>query len=140
MTLSATLPPSALDYQAQIFPHLTPAQIDRIRPWARVRHVEPGDVLFQPGDEHVPFFVLLSGSLEIVQPSQVDQPVIVTHIAGSFAGEITTMSGQRAFMLGRVASAGDFLELRHEDFRALIGRDAELSEIFFERSSCVASP
>ncbi len=129
MTLTATPPPSALDYKTQIFPTLTAAQIDRIRPWAKVRHVEPGDVLFHPGDEHVPFFVLLSGSLEIVQPSLGGQ-VIVTHTAGSFAGEITTMSGQRAFVLGRVGSAGDFLELRHEDFRALIGRDAELSEIF----------
>jgi len=121
---------SNLDPNAHMFPTLTAAQIDRIRPWAKVRHVQPGEVLFQPGDEHVPFFVLLSGSLEIVQPSHAGQPVLVTHAAGNFAGEITTMSGQRAFVLGRVATEGDFLELQHEQFRALIGRDAELSEIF----------
>jgi thioredoxin reductase (NADPH) len=121
---------SNLDPQAHMFPTLTAAQIDRIRPEAKVRHVQAGEVLFQPGDEHVPFFVLLSGSLEIVQPSQPGQPVLVTHNAGNFAGEIVTMSGQRAFVLGRVASEGDFLELRHEDFRTLISRDAELSEIF----------
>jgi thioredoxin reductase (NADPH) len=131
MAFPVTIPPSsALDYNTQIFPTLTQAQIDRVRSWAKVRHVQAGEVLFQPGDEHVPFFVLLSGSLEIVQPSQPGQPVLVTHIAGNFAGEIVTMSGQRAFVLGRVASEGDFLELRHDDFRALISRDAELSEIF----------
>ncbi len=130
MTLSATLPPSALDYQAQIFPTLTPAQIDRIRPMAKVRPVKPGDILFKPGDEHVPFFVLLSGAMEIVQPSQPGEPVITTHRAGGFTGEITTMSGQRCFVLGRVTDPGDFLELQHDDFRALMARDAELSEIF----------
>ncbi len=121
--------PSGLDYKAQMFPTLTAAQIDRVRPWAKLRPVKEGEVLFQPGDEQVPFFVLLSGSLEIVQPSLGGQ-VIVTHQPGSFAGEITTMSGQRAFVLGRVASTGEFLEVRHEDFRTLIARDAELSEVF----------
>ena len=131
MLSPVTLPASsALDLNTQIFPTLTPEQIDRIRPWGKVRHVQAGEVLFQPGDGNVPFFVLLSGSLEIVQPSQAGQPVLVTHAAGNFAGEIATMSGQRAFVLGRVKNEGDFLELRHEDFRTLIARDAELSEVF----------
>ncbi len=120
--------PSGFDYKAQMFPNLTSAQIDRIRPLAKVRQIQPGDILFKPGDEQVPFFVILSGSLEIVQPSQASQ-VIVTHTTGGFAGEITTMSGQRAFVLGRVATAGEVLEVSHENFRALIARDAELSEV-----------
>ncbi|MFZ0704177.1 MAG: FAD-dependent oxidoreductase [Candidatus Korobacteraceae bacterium] len=130
MTFPVALPPSSALDPTQIFPTLTPQQIDRIRPWGKVRHVQAGEVLFQPGDGNVPFFVLLSGTLEITQPSQPGQPILVTHTAGNFAGEIATMSGQRAFVLGRVASEGDFLELQHEDFRTLIGRDAELSEIF----------
>ncbi len=131
MALTANPIPSGFDYKAQMFPALTAAQIDRVRPWAKLRPVTQGEVLFQPGDEHVPFFVLLSGTLEIVQPSQESQ-VIVTHQPGSFAGEITTMSGQRAFVMGRVGIGGEFLEVRHEDFRTLIGRDAELSEIFLK--------
>ena len=124
--------PSGFDYQAQMFPTLTSAQIDRIRPWAKLRSVQSGEILFQPGDEHVPFFVLLSGNLEIVQPSAPQQTTIVTHQPGGFAGEITTMSGQRAFVIGRVANSGEFLEVRHEDFRTLIARDAELSEVFLK--------
>ena len=124
--------PSGFDYQAQMFPILTSAQIDRIRPWAKLRPVQAGEILFQPGDEHVPFFVLLSGNLEIVQPGTPQQTTIVTHQPGGFAGEITTMSGQRAFVIGRVANSGEFLEVRHEDFRTLIARDAELSEVFLK--------
>jgi thioredoxin reductase (NADPH) len=130
MAINGVPIPSGLDYKTQMFPTLTAAQIDRIRPWAKLRTVQAGEVLFKPGDESVPFFVLLSGSLEILQPGPLRETSVVTHVAGGFAGEITTMSGQRAFMLGRVASAGEFLQVQHEDFRTLIGRDAELSETF----------
>ncbi len=128
--MSAIPIPSGLDYKAQIFPSLASAQIDRIRPWAKLRTVQEGEVLFRPGDENVPFFVVLSGEIDIVQPAQVGHPVIATHVAGGFTGEITTVSGQRCFALGRVKTAGELLELRHDDFRALMARDAELSEVF----------
>ena len=130
MLSPVTLPASSALDLTQIFPTLTTAQIDRIRPWGKVRHVTTGEILFEPGDAHIPFFVLLSGSLDIIQPSQPGQPVLVTHTAGNFAGEIATMAGQRAFVLARVASEGDFLQLQHDDFRSLIARDAELSEVF----------
>ena len=64
-------PPSALDARTQTFPTLTAAQIDRIQPCGKVRKVDRGEVLFKPNDSDMPFFVLLSGELEIVQPEVV---------------------------------------------------------------------
>ena len=64
-TLPATSVP---DPRTQAFPVLTEAQIDRIRPVGKLRKVEPGEILFEPDDAEVPFFVLLSGAMEIVQP------------------------------------------------------------------------
>src|SRR3954464_1436951 len=52
--------PSALDAATQMFPTLTAAQIDRVRPFGHVRAVRGGDILFEPGQTSVPFFVLLS--------------------------------------------------------------------------------
>ena len=49
---------SAPDPRTQVFPVLTEAQIDRIRPFGKVRRVERSELLFQPGDTNVPFFVL----------------------------------------------------------------------------------
>ena len=60
--------PSTLDARTQIFPTLTPSQIDRIRSQGRVRHVDRGEILFDLGDTNIPFFVILSGSMEVVQP------------------------------------------------------------------------
>lgn len=122
--------PSALDATTQIFPSLTDAQVKRVRNLARLREVKEGEVLFEPGDTDVPFFVLLSGGLEIIQQQLDSERVITKHHAGGFTGEISMISGQRCLVRGRVTDEGEFLEVSPEDFRSLIARDAELSEIF----------
>jgi len=112
-----------------MFPDLTATQIDRIRPGSKLRRVEPGEILFRPGDTEVPFFVVLSGSMEIVQPDLTGERLVTTHGAGEFTGEISMISGQRYLVLGRVTEVGELLELTSEGLRSLIARDAELSEI-----------
>src|SRR5215471_18056732 len=49
----------------QIFPILTQAQLDRIAVHGHVRAIQPGQVLVEQGDSTVPFFVVLSGELEV---------------------------------------------------------------------------
>ncbi len=129
--MSAWPAPSALDAATQIFPTLTPAQIARLRPVGQVRNVVAGEILFKPNDTQVPFFVLLSGAMEIVQPGMdgAGERPITTHNAGSFTGEISMISGQRCLVLGRVTAAGEFLEIPSEGLRGIVARDAELSEI-----------
>jgi len=122
--------PSALDARTQIFPTLSPAQINRIRPLGRVRHVDRGEILFDLGQTNIPFFVVLSGSLEVVQPSIEGERPITIHTARSFTGELTMISGHRIFVRGRVLEPGDVLELSSDARRSLIAKDAELSEIF----------
>ena len=122
--------PSALDARTQAFPVLTEAQINRVRPGSKLRQVTKGEILFEPGDSRVPFFVLLSGSMEIVQPDLAGERPITTHRSGQFTGEMTMISGQRCLVRGRVTEPGDFLELSGDGLRSLVAKDAELSEIF----------
>ncbi|MGD1094099.1 MAG: FAD-dependent oxidoreductase [Bryobacteraceae bacterium] len=127
--MATPLIPSALDASTQAFPVLTPTQIDRIRPLGRVRNVQRGEILFEPNDTAVPFFVLLTGSMEIVQPGLDGERVLATHGPGAFTGEMTMISGQGALVRGRVQEPGEFLELSSDALRHLVARDAELSEI-----------
>ena len=123
-------PPSALDSNTQTFPSLTAAQIARIRPFGKLRQVNRGDILFKPNDTDTSFFVLLSGGMEVVQPDfDGGERVVTRHEAGNFTGEMTMISGQRCLVLGRVTEPGEFLELTGDALRALVARDAELSEI-----------
>jgi thioredoxin reductase (NADPH) len=122
--------PSALNANTQTFPALTSEQIDRIRDLGKVRSVQRGEVLFEPGDTMLPFFVVLSGSMEIVQPDGDGERLLVMHDRpGEFTGEMTMISGQQSLVRGRVTEPGEFLELESEALRSLVARDAELSEI-----------
>jgi thioredoxin reductase (NADPH) len=128
--MSSPLLPSALDPRTQTFPVLTPGQIDRIRPGGKLRQVAKGDILFEPGDTDVPFFVLLSGGMEIVQPDLNGESLVATHHTGNFTGEMTMISGRRCLVRGRVTEPGEFLELSGDSLRSLVAKDAELSDIF----------
>jgi hypothetical protein len=54
----SNLVPNALESHAQVF-----SDTDRVRPFASLRQVKLGDVLFSADDSDVPFFILLSGKL-----------------------------------------------------------------------------
>jgi thioredoxin reductase (NADPH) len=55
----------ALATHTQVFPVLTAAQINRIRPFASLRHAALGEVLFEADASDVSFFILLSGAIEV---------------------------------------------------------------------------
>jgi thioredoxin reductase (NADPH) len=118
------------DRQAQAFPALTPAQIDRIRPYGTPRTVQPGEILFEPGELGMPCFVVLSGKLEILMTRLSGEQVIVTYGPGGFSGEMVLISGARSLSRGRVVEPGEFLEVSADALHSLIAKDAELSDIF----------
>jgi thioredoxin reductase (NADPH) len=128
--MSSSPIPSALDARTQAFPTLTTDQISRIRPGSKIRDVKKDEILFEPGDKGVPFFVLLSGKLDILQPDLVGERLIVTHGPGSFTGEMTIVSGRGSLVRGRVSEPGQFLEMGADGLRSLVAKDAVLSEIF----------
>ena len=128
--MAAQLTPLPADIRGEAFPVLSAEQINRIRPMSKVRNVKAGDILFEPGDSDVPFFVVLTGSMEIVQPDRQGERPIVNHDAGEFTGEMTTISGRLSLVRGRVTEAGEFLQMSNRDLRTLVARDAELSDIF----------
>lgn len=127
--MSSTPTISALNAETETYPSLTTAQIDRLRPFARLRSVEAGEVLYRQGDHAVRFYVLLTAHVEVVQPdSDRDRPVVVLYPA-MFTGEAGMIGGQRTIVLARVVRAGEVLEIEQADLRTVISRDAQLSEI-----------
>ena len=118
------------DRQAEAFPVLTPAQIDRIRPYGTARKVRAGEVLYESGALGMACFVVLSGKLEIVMTQLSGQHVFVTYGPGGFSGEMVMISGARSLSSARAAEPGEFLEVSADALHSLIARDAELSDIF----------
>ncbi|HEX6975132.1 MAG TPA: FAD-dependent oxidoreductase [Vicinamibacterales bacterium] len=113
----------------RVFPTLSPAQVARIMPHGRVRPIEPGELLVEVGQRPVPFFVVLSGQLEVVRPSGAGEALVVRQSAGQFTGEGTMLTGRRALNRIRATESGEVLELDREQLAELIQTDAELSEL-----------
>jgi thioredoxin reductase (NADPH) len=113
----------------KIFPKLTPAQLSRIGARGHIRAVEGGEVLYEQGHRAAPFFVVVSGELEVVRPSVPVETLVTVYEPGQFTGEVGTLSGRRTLFRVRAARPGKVIELDRQQMLALIQTDAELSEI-----------
>jgi thioredoxin reductase (NADPH) len=116
--------------RAQMFPQLSSAQIARLEPHGTHRHVNQGEILAQPGNRHRPMLVVLSGSIEVVQPAMSGEVLVTVHTAGSFTGEMSTLQGVGSLVRTRVREAGEVLVIAEERLRTIVQTDAELSELF----------
>jgi thioredoxin reductase (NADPH) len=78
----------------QTFPKLTPSQIERVAAHGRARRVERGEVLGTSGRVTPQFFVVRTGTIEVLRPTENGKTTIVTAIGpGEFTGEVTMLSG-----------------------------------------------
>jgi thioredoxin reductase (NADPH) len=114
---------------AQMFPTLTPAQIERVAGVGHRRDTRAGEVLIEVGEQNTHFFVVLSGAIEIVRPiGDHEEPVVVYH-AGQFTGEINMLSARRSLVRARTTADGTVIAVDRDELRGLVQRDSELSEI-----------
>jgi thioredoxin reductase (NADPH) len=118
-----------MDRAAQMFPQLTPAQIERISSIGRRREVRAGEVLFDVGDQNTCFFVVLCGAIDIVRPIGDREEPVTVHRPREFTGEINMLSARRSLVRARTAGDGAVISVDRDDLRMLVQRDSELSEI-----------
>jgi thioredoxin reductase (NADPH) len=121
--------PLTRSHVEQIFPKLTPAQLSRIAARGHIRSMERGEVLYEQGHSAAPFFVVVSGELEVVRPSVPVETLVTVYEPGQFTGEVGTLSGHRTLFRVRSTKPGKVIELDRQQMRALIQSDTELGEI-----------
>ena len=123
--LALTLP-SGIE---RMFPTLTPAQVARIAAHGRVRSIQAGEVLVEPGQQIVPFFVVTAGQIELVRPSGTTETLVVVYGPAQFTGEVNMLSGRPAMLRVRAKESGEAIEVDREHLLALVQTDNELSEL-----------
>ena len=95
------------------FPRLSEAQIERLAEHGRRISTKAGDVLFREGDPTCDFFVILSGSVAIVEGyGGGGERVIGVHGPGRFLGELGLLTGQPLFVTGVVQEPGEVWRCR----------------------------
>ncbi|HWW84826.1 MAG TPA: FAD-dependent oxidoreductase, partial [Vicinamibacterales bacterium] len=114
---------------ALAFPVLTPAQIGRVASHGVKRPVEAGEVLIEPGQPQVPFFVVTAGRFEVVRPSSLSDRMVAVEGPGAFTGEAYMLLGRPSMMRTRAIEPGEVVELTRAQLLSLIQTDSEISDI-----------
>ncbi|MDN5867161.1 MAG: cyclic nucleotide-binding domain-containing protein [Candidatus Nitrosocosmicus sp.] len=107
---------------------MTAEQISRMQERGHVRTVKL-EVLVEQGDSNIPFFVVMSGEIEILRPSGAIETLITVHGPSQFTGEVNMLSGRRALFRARVTKSGNVIEMDRQSMMALLQSDSEIGDI-----------
>ncbi|HVT06500.1 MAG TPA: cyclic nucleotide-binding domain-containing protein, partial [Polyangia bacterium] len=118
-----------MDRTAQTFPTLTAGQIERIAAVGHRLSVPAGHVLVELGQQNTSFYVVLSGSVDVLQPTVTGEKVIVRHGPGQFTGELNMLSARRSLVRSRASEPTEVIAVDRDALRRLVQTDPDLSEI-----------
>src|SRR5262245_57118355 len=129
----------------QMFPVLSPAEIDRVRRFGEIRRFPDGDLISRAGEAIPPMYVILSGRVAIGLKDALGQTVPVAAFAeligapieemmeivpGEGMAELGHLSGRRDTAAIDARAVGDVeaIAVSPEALRALLVEEAELGE------------
>src|SRR6202140_852457 len=113
----------------QMFPKLTPNEIDRLHRFGEVRHYAPGEALFVTGSVAPGMYVLIKGSVRVTRRDRFGHSApIVEQGPGDFVAEVGQLSGQPAFVDVHAIDDVEALLIPPENLRALMIEEPELGE------------
>jgi thioredoxin reductase (NADPH) len=117
------------DRNEQMFPKLTPNEIDRLHRFGEVRHYAPGEALFVTGNVAPGMYVLIKGSVRVTRRDPFGHSApIVEQGTGDFVAEVGQLSGQPAFVDVHAIDDVEALLIPPENLRALMIEEPELGE------------
>src|ERR1700732_53776 len=113
----------------QMFPKLTPNEIDRLHRFGEVRHYAPGEALFVTGSVAPGMYVLIKGSVRLTRRDPFGHSApIVEKGPGQFVAEVGQLSGQPAFVDVHAIDDVEALLIPPQNLRALMIEEPELGE------------
>ena len=109
-------------------PTFDASEIAFLEPLGTRRPTLSGEYLYRAGDAGYDFFVVLSGRVEILVPTDGEDRLLLTHGPGRFLGELNLLTGLRVFVDARVVEAGEVLAVPVEALRRVIATQPQLSD------------
>jgi len=113
----------------QMFPILEPQEIDRLQRFGERRAYSARERLLATGDVSPGMFVVLDGEVAITQHNALGrEEAIVTHVPGSFIGELNQLSGRPSLVDARAVKPVEALVIPSPRLRDVLVAEAELGE------------
>lgn len=112
------------------YPRLTEDQITRLAQHGEHRTMAPNEVLIREGERCETFFVVLSGSVAVVEDyGAAEEHLLRVHGPGRFIGELGLLHGQVAFYTAVAREPGGVLAAPLDQLRRLVARDSTIGDV-----------
>jgi thioredoxin reductase (NADPH) len=96
---------------------------------AETRSFSPGETLFEQGQRDTPFYVVLSGAVDIIDRQPDGDRYFTQCQPGTFIGDISMFTGEPTIARGVVAEETSLLVLAPDALRRLVAGSAELGDL-----------
>jgi thioredoxin reductase (NADPH) len=114
---------------AILFPRLTAAQIEQLAEHAETVSFSPGEILFEQGQRDTPFFVVLSGAVDVIDRQPDGDHYFTQCQPGTFAADISMFTGEPTLARGVIAEESSVLVMAPDELRRLVAGSAELGDL-----------
>jgi thioredoxin reductase (NADPH) len=117
------------DKQNIAFPKLDAEAIAALAEVATRRQLRDGEVLYKAGEQRCGFFVVLAGTVKIVDNSGDEPQVVSVHAPGEFTGDVDVLNARRALVSAVTAGETEVLHIPTSEIRQIISAQPELGEL-----------
>ena len=112
------------------YPRLSDEQVQSLSAHGERRATRPGEILYRAGEENYDFFVVLAGTVAVVEQEDGGaERVVAVHGPGRFLGELSLLCDQAALLTAVVQEAGQVLAVPVERLRELVSQDPALGDL-----------
>jgi CRP-like cAMP-binding protein len=119
--------------RCRLFAGLCPEALEAIARSLRIRRFRRGEVLFHEGDPGDALFIVASGAVKVVVPSEEgEEAILVTLKRGDFLGELALLDGAPRSASAIALEATDALTLPRDQFRALADAEPAIRSALLE--------
>ena len=121
------------DYAHHVaFPKLSDAEVECLASLAKVCSFKDGETIFQAGQRGLPFYVVESGEIAIVDESRAEPITIVVHGPHEFTGDVSLLTDRPAVVSAYAKGACRAYCVSQAELRGVIQEIPDLSDKLLE--------
>src|SRR5450432_2206163 len=119
---------SVKTYDPIAFPQLDAADLAALRPMATICTFKDGETIFRVGDADLDLFVVESGGIDILNPSDNNKHIVL-HGPGQFAGDIDLLTRRPVIVTAIARGPTKLMRIPSARLREILNKIPHLSEI-----------
>jgi thioredoxin reductase (NADPH) len=124
---------SRVDYEHQLaFPKLSDVEVECLAGLAKLCSFQDGETIFQAGQRGLPFYVVESGEIAIVDESRAEPRTIVVHGPREFTGDVSLLTDRPAAVSAYAKGACRAYCVSQGELRRVIQEIPDLSDKLLE--------